>query len=178
VKNKNIKLFDSVIIGVLAITLLVVGAIDISSKPEQKKYTDQCVSFVFPGDYFAIPTNYDGLTIVEIKNSKKKFADVAKIELADNYNDSLENILQSSYRDFSSKQIKKIHKKFTEGYQFAQTTANESIIYTYIKEGNSIYMIKFYESYYDINNPLFKINNHLLLKDFYYLINSFEIIQF
>jgi hypothetical protein len=155
---------------------LVVGAIDISKLPEQKTYQDQYMSFVFPGDYFAVPTTYGGLTIVEIKNDQKKFADIARIELADSNDGSLESILKSSYSDFSSKQIRKVYKESSEGYQFAQTTANESVIYTYLKVKNSIYMIKFYESYYDSNNPLVKISNALILKDFYKLVNSFNII--
>lgn len=153
---------------------MTVGAIEIANRPEQKIYRDQNMSFVFPGDYLAIPTTYEGLTIVEIKNNEKKFAEVARIELADDNNDSLKAILEASYGDFSSKQIKKIYKT-AEGYQFTNTTANESVIHTYIKSTNSIFMIKFYESYYSSDNALVRINNSLLLKDFYSLINSFSI---
>jgi hypothetical protein len=174
VKNRIIRSLDNIIVAALAAVLLVAGIIDIAGKPEQKKYADQYMSFVFPGDYSAVPTSYDGLTVVEIKSDQKKFADVARIELTNNSNESLEQILKSSYSDFSTKQIKKIYK-VQEGYQFSQTTANESVIYTYLKEQNSIFMIKFYESYYDSNNALVKISNSLLMKDFYRLINSFDI---
>lgn len=168
-------MFDNTIVAALAVVLIVAGAIDISSKPEQKKYSDQYMSFIFPGDYFSVPTSYSGLTIVEIKNDEKKFADVARIELAQENTDSLEDILKSSYSDFSKKQVKKIYKTSSGGYQFTQTTVNESVIYTYFKEKNSVFMIKFYEGYYDNNNAIIRINNSLLLKDFYQLVNSFDI---
>ena len=173
-KNRLLRSLDNLIIAVLSAALLTLGAIEIANKPEQKIYRDQYMSFVFPGDYRAIPTTYGGLTIVEIKNNDKKFAEVARIELADDNNGTLKSILEASYSDFSAKQVKKIYKT-SEGYQFTETTANESIIYTYIKSGNSIFMIKFYESYYKSDNALVRVSNSLLLKDLYNLINSFGV---
>jgi hypothetical protein len=133
------------------------------------------MTFVFPGDYLAIPTTYEGMTIVEIKNNDKKFADVAIVALSQDNSESLESMLASSYDDFYSKQIKKIYKNSSEGYQFTQVNQDESAIYTYIKNSDYIAMIKFYESYYKPNQPLIKISNQLLLKDFYALVNSFQI---
>lgn len=154
--------------------LLCGGVIGLRKSPASKIYNDSKVSFRYKGTFSLGQIDYDKIRIAEITNNDNKMAEIATIE-TDDAEKSLKTILVDSYPDLNKNNLRKIIKPSSEAYQFVQSDTDETATYTYIKKGRLVLMAKFYNSYYPLNNPLVKIDNSMLLKDYLNIVNSLEL---